>query len=58
MKRTFVALAVLGLGASAAQAQEVVKLGAAAPPSTQSHLGKDIGTACASPSPRNTTPKV
>jgi branched-chain amino acid transport system substrate-binding protein len=42
MKHTLVALAVLGLGASAVQAQEVVKLGAAALTGTQSHLGKDI----------------
>ncbi|MCK6372956.1 MAG: branched-chain amino acid ABC transporter substrate-binding protein [Zoogloea sp.] len=43
MKITLVALAVLGLGASAVQAQEVVKLGTAAPlTGTQSHLGKDI----------------
>ena len=43
MKRTLVALAVLGLGASAVHAQEVIKLGAAAPlTGTQSHLGKDI----------------
>jgi branched-chain amino acid transport system substrate-binding protein len=43
MKYTLVALAVLGLGASAVHAQEVIKLGAAAPlTGTQSHLGKDI----------------
>ena len=43
MKRTLVALAVLGLGASAVHAQEVIKLGTAAPlTGTQSHLGKDI----------------
>lgn len=43
MKHTLVALAVLGLGASAVHAQEVVKLGTAAPlTGTQSHLGKDI----------------
>ena len=43
MKYSLVALAVLGLGASAVQAQEVVKLGAVAPlTGTQSHLGKDI----------------
>lgn len=40
MKHSLVALAVLGLGASAVQAQEVVKLGAVAPlTGTQSHLG-------------------
>lgn len=43
MKYRLVALAVLGLGASAVQAQEVVKLGVAAPlTGTQAHLGKDI----------------
>lgn len=43
MKRSLVALAVLGLGASLAQAQEVIKLGVAAPlTGTQAHLGKDI----------------
>lgn len=43
MKITLVALAVLGLGASAVQADEVVKLGTAAPlTGTQAHLGKDI----------------
>ncbi|MBS0345383.1 MAG: branched-chain amino acid ABC transporter substrate-binding protein [Proteobacteria bacterium] len=43
MKHTLVALAVLGLGASSAYAQEVVKLGTAAPlTGTQAHLGKDI----------------
>ena len=43
MKHTLVALAVLGLGASAVHAQEVVKLGTAAPlTGTQAHLGKDI----------------
>ncbi len=43
MKIRLVALAVLGLGASAVQAQEVIKLGVAAPlPGTQAHLGKDI----------------
>ena len=43
MKLTLVALAMLGLGASAVQAQEVVKLGTAAPlTGTQAHLGKDI----------------
>ena len=43
MKYTLVALAVLGLGASAVHAQEVIKLGTAAPlTGTQSHLGKDI----------------
>ena len=43
MKHSLVALAVLGLGASAVQAQEVVKLGAVVPlTGTQSHLGKDI----------------
>ena len=43
MKYRLVALAVLGLGASAVSAQEVVKLGVAAPlTGTQAHLGKDI----------------
>jgi len=43
MKIRLVALAVLGLGASAVQAQEVIKLGVAAPlTGTQAHLGKDI----------------
>ena len=43
MKYSLVALAVLGLGASAAQAQEVVRIGATAPlTGTQAHLGKDI----------------
>ncbi|MCK6393893.1 branched-chain amino acid ABC transporter substrate-binding protein [Zoogloea sp.] len=43
MKIRLVALAVLGLGASAVHAQEVVKLGVAAPlTGTQAHLGKDI----------------
>ncbi|WP_374482270.1 branched-chain amino acid ABC transporter substrate-binding protein [Zoogloea sp.] len=43
MKHTLVALAVLSLGASGAYAQEVVKLGTAAPlTGTQAHLGKDI----------------
>lgn len=43
MKYRLVALAVLGLGASTVHAQEVVKLGVAAPlTGTQAHLGKDI----------------
>ena len=43
MKHTLVALAVLGLGASSVYAQEIVKLGTAAPlTGTQAHLGKDI----------------
>ncbi len=47
MKYSLVALAVLGLGASAAQAQEVVRIGATAPlTGTQAHLGKDIENGC------------
>ena len=44
MKKTIVALAVIGLGAGAAHAQDaVVKLGNVAPlTGTISHLGKDL----------------
>ncbi|NMG35671.1 ABC transporter substrate-binding protein [Azoarcus sp. TTM-91] len=43
MKKTLVAAAILGLGLSAAHAQEVVKIGGAAPlTGTIAHLGKDL----------------
>ncbi|MDD3355077.1 branched-chain amino acid ABC transporter substrate-binding protein [Zoogloea sp.] len=43
MKHRLVAVAVLAIGASAAHAQEVVRIGATAPlTGTQAHLGKDI----------------
>ncbi len=43
MKKTVVAFAVMSIGLGAAQAQEVVKLGSAAPlTGTIAHLGKDL----------------
>ena len=43
MKETLIALAVLGLGMSAAQAQDVVKIGNVAPlTGSNAHLGKDL----------------
>ena len=43
MKHSIVALAIMSIGLGAAQAQDVVKLGSAAPlTGTISHLGKDL----------------
>ncbi|MBS0551687.1 MAG: ABC transporter substrate-binding protein, partial [Proteobacteria bacterium] len=43
MKKTVVAFAIMSIGLGAAQAQEVVKLGSAAPlTGTIAHLGKDL----------------